>query len=89
MRADVARPGCPPSPRFVFVNIGFTFIIIICLLAMTPRADMQSAKYVFTKVDNRPSPPFTSSAHVRPADPYLFRSADPSRFGPFRVWLPE
>ncbi|KAL7417927.1 APC amino acid permease [Mrakia frigida] len=38
---------------FVFINIGITFIIIICLLAMTPRADMQTASYVFTKVDNQ------------------------------------
>jgi amino acid permease (GABA permease) len=32
---------------FVFVNLGTTFIIIIVLLAMTPRSEMHLAKYVF------------------------------------------
>jgi hypothetical protein len=32
---------------FVFVNIGATVIIIIVLLATTPRSEMQSAAYVF------------------------------------------
>ncbi|KAJ2914891.1 hypothetical protein MD484_g5515, partial [Candolleomyces efflorescens] len=32
---------------FVFVNLGTTFIIIITLLAKTPRSEMHPAKYVF------------------------------------------
>lgn len=32
---------------FVFVNIGATVVIIIVLLATTPRSEMQSAAYVF------------------------------------------
>ncbi|GJE92870.1 amino acid permease [Phanerochaete sordida] len=32
---------------FVFVNLGTTFIIIIVLLATTPRAEMHAASYVF------------------------------------------
>ncbi|KAJ3507430.1 hypothetical protein NLJ89_g6311 [Agrocybe chaxingu] len=32
---------------FVFVNLGTTFIIIIVLLAKTPRAEMHAADYVF------------------------------------------
>ncbi|KAH7882215.1 APC amino acid permease [Phlebopus sp. FC_14] len=32
---------------FVFVNLGTTFIIIIVLLATTPRAEMHAADYVF------------------------------------------
>ncbi|KAH9920860.1 APC amino acid permease [Epithele typhae] len=32
---------------FVFVNLGATFIIIIVLLATTPRSEMHSASYVF------------------------------------------
>ncbi|KAI0772450.1 APC amino acid permease [Trametes elegans] len=32
---------------FVFVNIGATLIIVIVLLATTPRSEMHSAKYVF------------------------------------------
>ncbi|EIN05314.1 amino acid permease [Punctularia strigosozonata HHB-11173 SS5] len=32
---------------FVFVNLGTTFLIIICLLAKTPRHEMHAAKYVF------------------------------------------
>ncbi|KAI0830261.1 APC amino acid permease [Trametes gibbosa] len=34
---------------FVFVNLGATFIIIIVLLATTPRSEMHSAAYVFGK----------------------------------------
>ncbi|KAH8822686.1 APC amino acid permease [Flagelloscypha sp. PMI_526] len=32
---------------FVFVNLGATFLIIICLLAKTPRSEMHPASYVF------------------------------------------
>ncbi|THH06582.1 hypothetical protein EW145_g3989 [Phellinidium pouzarii] len=32
---------------FVFVNLGATFLVIIVLLAMTPRSEMHSAGYVF------------------------------------------
>ncbi|KAG6861811.1 hypothetical protein C0995_011692 [Termitomyces sp. Mi166 len=32
---------------FVFVNLGTTFLIIIVLLAMTPRSEMHPASYVF------------------------------------------
>ncbi|TFK60209.1 APC amino acid permease [Pluteus cervinus] len=32
---------------FVFVNLGTTFIIVIALLAKTPRSEMHSAAYVF------------------------------------------
>ncbi|TBU31280.1 APC amino acid permease [Dichomitus squalens] len=32
---------------FVFINLGATFIIIIVLLATTPRSEMHSASYVF------------------------------------------
>jgi amino acid transporter len=32
---------------FVFVNLGATIVIIIVLLATTPREEMHSAKYVF------------------------------------------
>lgn len=38
---------------FVFINIGFTFIIIIVLLATTGRANMHSASYVFTYTNNQ------------------------------------
>lgn len=48
---------------FVFVNIGVgcikkvliqtAFLIIIVLLAMTPRAEMHSGKYIFTTIDNQ------------------------------------
>ncbi|TFK24872.1 amino acid permease [Coprinopsis marcescibilis] len=32
---------------FVFVNLGTTFVIIVCLLAKTPRGEMHPANYVF------------------------------------------
>lgn len=32
---------------FVFVNLGITFVIIVALLAKTPRSDMHTAGYVF------------------------------------------
>ncbi|EPT00062.1 hypothetical protein FOMPIDRAFT_1163529 [Fomitopsis schrenkii] len=35
------------TKSFVFVNLGATFIIIIVLLAMTPRSEMHPASYVF------------------------------------------
>jgi len=35
------------TKSFVFVNLGATFVIIIVLLAMTPRSEMHSASYVF------------------------------------------
>jgi amino acid transporter len=35
------------TSAFVFVNLGATFLIIIVLLATTPRADMHPANYVF------------------------------------------
>lgn len=37
---------------FVFINIGATFLIIILLLALTPRDEMNSAKYTFTSTIN-------------------------------------
>ncbi|KAF9238693.1 amino acid/polyamine transporter I [Melanogaster broomeanus] len=39
--------GTLNSRGFVFVNIGTTLIIIIVLLAMTPRSEMHAASYVF------------------------------------------
>ena len=35
------------TSSFMFVNLGATFLIIILLLAMTPRSDMHPASYVF------------------------------------------
>ncbi|KAF4568205.1 hypothetical protein EYR40_010395 [Pleurotus pulmonarius] len=35
------------TTSFVFVNLGATFLIIIVLLATTPRAEMHAASYVF------------------------------------------
>lgn len=35
------------ASSFVFINLGATSLIIILLLAMTPRSDMHSASYVF------------------------------------------
>ncbi|KAH0832163.1 amino acid permease [Lanmaoa asiatica] len=35
------------ASSFVFINLGATFLIIILLLAMTPRSDMHPASYVF------------------------------------------
>lgn len=35
------------TQTFVFVNLGTTFLIIIVLLAMTPRSEMHPASYVF------------------------------------------
>ena len=32
---------------FVFINLGTTFLIIILLLAMTPRSEMHPASYIF------------------------------------------
>lgn len=37
---------------FVFVNVGTTILIIIVLLATTPRHEMNSASMVFTDVAN-------------------------------------
>ncbi|WVO18657.1 hypothetical protein L204_106377 [Cryptococcus depauperatus] len=37
---------------FVFVNIGAAFVIIITLLACTPRHEMHPGSYVFTEVTN-------------------------------------
>lgn len=37
---------------FVFINIGAAFIIIITLLACTPRAEMHPGSYIFTEVVN-------------------------------------
>jgi hypothetical protein len=42
----------PSFLSFVFINIGFTFLIIILLLALTPREEMNSAAYVFTSTIN-------------------------------------
>ncbi|KAL7424711.1 polyamine transporter tpo5 [Cryptotrichosporon argae] len=38
---------------FVFINIGSAFLIIITLLALTPRSEMHPGSYVFTNVDNQ------------------------------------
>lgn len=35
------------TSSFVFINLGVTFLIIILLLAMTPRSEMHSTSYVF------------------------------------------
>ena len=35
------------TSSFMFINLGATFLIIILLLAMTPRSDMHPASYVF------------------------------------------
>ena len=35
------------ASSFVFINLGATFLIIIILLALTPRSEMHSASYVF------------------------------------------
>jgi len=32
---------------FVFVNLGITFVVMVALLAKTPRADMHVADYIF------------------------------------------
>ncbi|CED83366.1 apc amino acid permease [Phaffia rhodozyma] len=37
---------------FVFINIGIAFLVIICLLATTPRSEMQAASYVFGDINN-------------------------------------
>ncbi|KAK4685837.1 choline transport protein, partial [Tremellales sp. Uapishka_1] len=38
---------------FVFINIGSAFLIIITLLATTPRSEMHSGKTIFTDVNNQ------------------------------------
>ena len=35
------------ASSFMFINLGGTFLVIIVLLAMTPRSEMHSASYVF------------------------------------------
>ncbi|KIR28093.1 amino acid permease [Cryptococcus deuterogattii 99/473] len=37
---------------FVFINIGAAFVIVITLLACTPRAEMHPGSYIFTEVVN-------------------------------------
>ena len=41
------------TSSYVIVNLGITFVIIITLLATTPRHEMHSAKYIFGTLDNQ------------------------------------